>query len=142
MDYRNPSVRMYMPAKDQNADQSVFSLGSALFARDAFTSQKYWYIPRRRWLRPDMTEKMFTGTLSRKRNENYLRVFIYWFLGKRASKTLLKNAKRVGKQGKQTVYMKQGGYQRAVDDFYSVKPTMVQNSKLPSHTFEKVSYSF
>ena len=29
-------------------------------------------IPRKRWLRPDMTEKLFTGTLSKTRNEIYV----------------------------------------------------------------------
>ena len=32
--------------------------------------QKVLVIPRKRRLRPDMTEKLFTGTLSKKRNEN------------------------------------------------------------------------
>ena len=29
---------------------------------DTFTSQKVLVIPRKRWLRPDMTEKLLTGT--------------------------------------------------------------------------------
>ena len=29
-----------------------------------FTPRKYWLITRKRWLRPDMTEKLLTGTLS------------------------------------------------------------------------------
>ena len=33
--------------------------------QDTFTSQKILVIPRKRWLRPDMTEKLFTGTLSK-----------------------------------------------------------------------------
>ena len=33
--------------------------------QDTFTSQKVLVIPRKRWLRPDMTEKLFTGTLSK-----------------------------------------------------------------------------
>ena len=37
--------------------------------QDTFTSQEVLVIPRKRWLRPDMTEKLFTGTLSEKRNE-------------------------------------------------------------------------
>ena len=32
---------------------------------DTFTSQKVLVIPRKRWLHPDMTEKLFTGTLSK-----------------------------------------------------------------------------
>ena len=33
-------------------------------------SPKVLVIPRKRWLRPDMTEKLFTGTLNKKRIEN------------------------------------------------------------------------
>ena len=33
--------------------------------QDTFTSQKVRVIPRKRWLRTDMTEKLFTGTLSK-----------------------------------------------------------------------------
>ena len=33
-------------------------------SKDTFTPRKVLVIPRKRWLRPDMTEKMFTGTLS------------------------------------------------------------------------------
>ena len=32
--------------------------------RPTFTSQKVLVIPRKRWLRPNMTEKLFTGSLS------------------------------------------------------------------------------
>ena len=32
--------------------------------QDTFTSQKVLVIPRKRWLCPDMTEKMLTGTLN------------------------------------------------------------------------------
>ena len=32
--------------------------------KDTFTPQKVLGIPRKRWLRPDMTEKLFTGMLS------------------------------------------------------------------------------
>ena len=31
--------------------------------QDTFTPQKVLVIPRKRWLRPNMTEKLFTGTL-------------------------------------------------------------------------------
>ena len=31
------------------------------FQQDTFTSQKVLVIPRKRWLRPDMSEKLFTG---------------------------------------------------------------------------------
>ena len=33
-------------------------------SKDTFTPRKVLVIPRKRWLRPDMTEKLFTGTLS------------------------------------------------------------------------------
>ena len=33
-------------------------------SKDAFTPRKVMVIPRKRWLRPDMTEKLLTGTLS------------------------------------------------------------------------------
>ena len=33
-----------------------------LLEQDTFTSQKVLVIPRKRWLRPDMTEKLLTGT--------------------------------------------------------------------------------
>ena len=34
------------------------------FSKDTFTHRKILVIPKKRWLRPDMTEKLFTGTLS------------------------------------------------------------------------------
>ena len=33
-------------------------------SKDTFTPRKVLVIPRKRWLRPDMTEKLLTGTLS------------------------------------------------------------------------------
>ena len=33
-----------------------------ILEQDTFTSQKVLVIPRKRWLRPDMTEKLLTGT--------------------------------------------------------------------------------
>ena len=33
-------------------------------SKDTFTPQKVLVIPMKRWLRPDMTEKLFTGMLS------------------------------------------------------------------------------
>ena len=33
------------------------------FPKDTFTPQKVLVIPRKRWLRPNMTNKLFTGTL-------------------------------------------------------------------------------
>ena len=40
------------------------SLGSpcCILEQDTFTSQKGLVKPRKRWLRPDMTEKLLTGT--------------------------------------------------------------------------------
>ena len=40
------------------------SLGSpcCILEQDTFTSQTALVIPRKRWLRPDMTEKLLTGT--------------------------------------------------------------------------------
>ena len=43
----------------------------------------------------------------------------------------------MGKLGKQTVYVKQGGYQRAIDDLNSVKPTMVRDPR----KYGKVSHT-
>ena len=37
--------------------------------QDIFTPQKILVIPRKGWLRPSMTEKLFTGTLSSKPNQ-------------------------------------------------------------------------
>ena len=39
------------------------SLGSpcCFLEQDTFTSQKVLVLPRKRWLRPDMTEKVLTG---------------------------------------------------------------------------------
>ena len=37
-------------------------------SQDTFTSQKVLVIPRKRWLRPDMTKKLFTETLRKKQN--------------------------------------------------------------------------
>ena len=50
--------------------------------QDTFTSQKVLVIPRKRLLRHDMTEKLFTGTLSKtKRNEStyteYINTYVY-----------------------------------------------------------------
>ena len=36
-----------------------------------FTPQKVLVIPRKRWLRPNMTEKLFTGTLRINQPTNY-----------------------------------------------------------------------
>ena len=33
-----------------------------ILEQDTFTSQKVLVIPRKQWLRPDMTEKLLTGT--------------------------------------------------------------------------------
>ena len=38
--------------------------------RPTFTSKKVLVIPRKRWLRPDMTEKLLTGALSLNPNKN------------------------------------------------------------------------
>ena len=43
---------------DPHSGRRVVSLSKI----DAFTSQKVLVIPRKRWLRSDMTEKMLTGT--------------------------------------------------------------------------------
>ena len=36
--------------------------------QDTFTSEKVVVIPRKRWLHPDMTEKLFTWDVKQKRN--------------------------------------------------------------------------
>ena len=38
-------------------------------SKDTFTPRKVLAIPRKRWLRPDMTEKLLTGTLSINTNQ-------------------------------------------------------------------------
>ena len=55
--------------------------------RGTFTPQKVLVIPRKRWLRPNMTEKLFTGTLriNQQINENDIRthtVVVYHGAGK------------------------------------------------------------
>ena len=40
--------------------------------QDIFTPPKVLVIPRKRWLRPNMTEKLFTRTLSIKPNQNQI----------------------------------------------------------------------
>ena len=49
---------------DPHSGRCVVSL-----EQDTFTSQKVLVIPRKRWLHPDMTEKLFTGTLSKNENK-------------------------------------------------------------------------
>ena len=39
-------------------------VGGSVLEQDTFTSQKVLVIPRKRWVRPDMTEKLLTGTLN------------------------------------------------------------------------------
>ena len=45
-------------------------------SKDTFTSRKILVIPRKRWLHPDMTDKLFTGTLSlnKKNKPSYTQV--------------------------------------------------------------------
>ena len=40
-----------------------------------FTPQKHWLLPRKRWLRPDMTEKLLTGRLSLNTNKQTIRLY-------------------------------------------------------------------
>ena len=40
-----------------------------MFEQDTLYSPKVLVIPRKQWLHPNMTEKLFTGTLSKKREE-------------------------------------------------------------------------
>ena len=40
----------------------VVVLYDCILGQDTFTSQKVLVIPRKRWLRPDMTEKLLNGT--------------------------------------------------------------------------------
>ena len=39
-------------------------------SKDTFTPRKVLVLPRKRWLRPDMTEKLFTETLSLNKSES------------------------------------------------------------------------
>ena len=50
------------------------SLGSpcCVLKPDTFTSQKVLVISRKRWLRPYMTEKLFTGTLNKNETKRKL----------------------------------------------------------------------
>ena len=50
-------------------------------------------------------------------------------LGLSAVTKLLKGAKLTGTNDYNKIYTKSGGYQRAIEDFYSVKPLRVQNIK-------------
>ena len=59
--------------------------------QDTFTSQKVLFIPRKRWLRPDMTEKLFTGTLKQKRNETKIIKFFIVLLLERPYLNFVKN---------------------------------------------------
>ena len=58
------------PEREVGVRSSLRSLCCVL-EQDTFTSQKVLVIPRKHWLRPDMTEKLFTGTLNKKQNEKY-----------------------------------------------------------------------
>ena len=46
-------------------DRPSIGLPCCVLEQDTFTSQKVLVIPRKRWLRPDMTEILFTGTLNK-----------------------------------------------------------------------------
>lgn len=50
-------------------------------------------------------------------------------LGLSAVTKLLKGSKLTGASDYNKIYTKSGGYQRAIEDFYSVKPLRVQNIK-------------
>ena len=59
-----------------------FSLGSpcCVIEQDKFTSQKVLIIPRKRWLRPDITEKLFTWTINKnetKMKRNFINVITF-----------------------------------------------------------------
>ena len=41
---------------------SILTQVAVFLEQDTFTSQKVLVIPRKRWLRPDMTEQLLTGT--------------------------------------------------------------------------------
>ena len=45
-------------------------------SKNTFTPRKVLVIPRKRWLRPDMTEKLFTGTLSLNKTKTKLAEFL------------------------------------------------------------------
>ena len=44
-------------------------------SKDIFTGRKVLVIPRKRWLRPDMAEKLLTGTLSINTNKSFSSIF-------------------------------------------------------------------
>ena len=59
----------------------TFAVICLKFKHKAEISQKVLVIPRKRWFRPDMTEKLFTGMLSKKetkRNENKAETLRYF----------------------------------------------------------------
>ena len=56
------SFRNETGARDWGFDTYLCRVVS--LSKDTFTSRKALVIPRKRWLHPNMTEKLFTGTLS------------------------------------------------------------------------------
>ena len=51
------------PEREMSGFDTYFRRAVSL-SKDTFTLRKVLAIPRKRWLRPDMTEKLFTGTFS------------------------------------------------------------------------------
>ena len=56
-------------ASDSGVRGQGFYPHSGRREQDTVYSPKVLVIPRKGWLRPDMTEKLFTGMLRKKRNE-------------------------------------------------------------------------
>ena len=68
--YKN-DVLGYMPSDHRSLHnpyrsgvRSSLRSPCCVLEQDTFTSQKVLVIPRKRWLSPDMTEKLLTGTLN------------------------------------------------------------------------------
>ena len=61
---RGPWWLTIRPPDPEVGGSSPTQVPMFVLEHDIFTPQKVLVIPRKRWLRPNMTEKLFTGTLS------------------------------------------------------------------------------
>ena len=60
--------------------RSSLRLPCCVLEQDTFTSQIVLVIPRKRWLRPEMTEKLFFGTLSKNETKHNFTKYIRNYL--------------------------------------------------------------
>ena len=61
---------------------------SCFLEQETFTPQKVLVIPRNRWLRLNITEKLFTGTLNHNQNKNKHCILLFQFLANNSDKFL------------------------------------------------------